>query len=372
MTLADLPELTFATADPEEMALEIVGTVEELLQRKLERADPLRLFLRGVEAIIIQQRLLINELAKQNLLAYATGINLEHLGVLVGVERLPAAAATCTVEITLSAAREKSTVIQQGTRINAGDNVNFALDDAVIFLAGETVKIAKATCLETGETGNGYAIGELNKIVDPQPFLLSIKNITATEGGADIEDDDNYRVRIQQAPESFSVAGSAGAYEFHTKEVSTLISDVKVVSENPGEVTVWALLEGGVIPQDEILNAIREHLSADYIRPLTDTVIVKPPTEIKYNIELRYWIARSNQTQAVAIQAAAEKAVEDFVAWQRAKLGRDINPTELYFRLRSAGVKRAEILEPLFLATPDNAVAIPNNITCIFAGLEDD
>lgn len=365
-------KITFATADVDEMVANAKAIVEGLLGRTIQRADPLMLFLESLLSIIAQQRLLIDDLANQNLLYYATGNNLDAMGELVGVKRLDAAAATCTVEITLSAAREKTTIINQGTRVNAGDNVNFALDDAVIFLAGETVKTAKATCLETGETGNGYAAGELKNIVDPQPFLLKIVNTTATEGGADIETDDSYRARIQQAPESFSVAGSAGAYEFFTKEVSTLITDVKVISENPGEVTIWALLEGGEIPGKEMLDAISNHLNADNIRPLTDKVIVKPPTEIKYNINVRYWIARSQQTSAVAIQAAAEKAVEDYISWQRAKLGRDINPTELYFKLRSAGVKRAEISEPLFVATPDNSVAVPNDIKSIFAGLEDD
>lgn len=367
-----MDKITFVTADVDEMLTNAKAIVENLLGRTLSRADPLMLFLKSLLAIIAQQRLLIDDLGNQNLLYYATGKNLEAMGELVGVQRLQPAAATCTVEITLSAAREKSTIINQGTRVNAGDNVNFALDDAVIFLAGETVKTAKATCIETGETGNGYAAGELKNIVDPQPFLLKIVNTTTTEGGADIESDDSYRARIQQAPESFSVAGSAGAYEFFTKEVSTLISDVKVKSENPGEVTIWALLEGGEIPQTEMLNAIYNHLNADTVRPLTDFIRVVPPIEIKYNVIVRYWISRNDQTSAVAIQAAAEKAIEDYISWQRARLGRDINPTELYFRLRKAGVKRAEIIEPLFLATPDNSVAIPNEINSVYAGLEDD
>ena len=40
MRLKDLPEINFATADPQKMAVEVVATVESLLGRKLERADP--------------------------------------------------------------------------------------------------------------------------------------------------------------------------------------------------------------------------------------------------------------------------------------------------------------------------------------------
>lgn len=346
--------------------------VEGILGRKLERADPLMLFLKSLLAIIVQQRLLVDELCKQNLLAYATGDNLDHLGVLVGVERLPATPATTTVEVTLSAARNKATIVPKGTRVSPGDNINFSLDEDIIFDIGETSRQVGATCTELGSVGNDYAIGEISKIVDPVAFLKSIVNVTASEGGADIEGDDAFRERIQLAPESFSVAGPAGAYQFFTKQVSTLITDVEVLSEAPGEISIWALLKGGEIPEQEMLDVIAEHLNGATIRPLTDKVNVKPPEVVKYDIDLRYFVARSDQTSAGAIQAAVETAVQNYIAWQRDKLGRDISETELIFKIRQAGAKRVEVITPKFTVVPKYAVAIPDNINVIFAGLEDD
>lgn len=372
MNLNELPAITFATADPQEMAIEVVSTVEKLLGRKLERADPLRLFLRGVEAIIIQQRLLIDETAKQNLLAYSTGDNLDHLGALVGCERLGAAKAITTVEITLSTVREVSTTIRKGTRITAGDEIYFELEDDVIILAGSATATAKAICTVTGEVGNGYAAGELCRVVDPQAFLLSIVNTTTSEGGADIESDDNYRQRIHEAPEAYSVAGSAGAYIYHAKSVSQLISDVAVDSDVPGNVQVYVLLKGGELPGEEILSAVEEYLSGETVRPLTDNLFVLPPTVREYDLDITYWVARSDAIQAAAIESAASQAVADYVEWQREKLGRDINPSELIYRLKRSGVKRVEIRFPEFKATDKFTVAIPKTISTIFAGLEDD
>lgn len=372
MKFSDLPELTFASADPQLMDLEIVGTVQALLGRTLERADPLRLFLRGVESIIIQQRLMLDTVAKQNLLYYATGENLRHLGILVGVERLPASSATTTVEVKLSAPRNNTTIISAGTRIHAGDNVYFALDTDVIFLAGETSRTVKATCQQTGDAGNGYAVGELNRIVDPQPFLSTITNLTESEGGADIESDDNYRERIRQAPESFSNAGSEGAYIFFTKQVSSLISDVMVTSENPGEVDVYPLLTNGELPGAEMLENILEYLSAKNRRPLTDNVFVKCPTTENYEINLRYVIAESDAGNVSGITAKVDAAVEDFILWQRSTLGRDINVTELYYRVRAAGAKRAEIILPSFTVIPDNAIAVCSAKIIQYAGIERD
>ena len=121
MRLRDLPELSFAERSPEIIESNIVKTAEGLLNRKLARADPLRLFLCGVEAIIVQQRELIDQTAKMNLLAYATGDNLDHIGALVGTERIGAAPARTTLQLALSAARETATSVPRGLRVTAGD-----------------------------------------------------------------------------------------------------------------------------------------------------------------------------------------------------------------------------------------------------------
>lgn len=372
MSLSDLPEINFATADPQEIELSVVKTVEGYLGRTLERADPLRIFLRGVEAIIIEQRLLIDRTAKMNLLAYAVDDYLDHLGALVGCERLGASKAVTTVEVELSTSREVPTTILAGTRITAGDDVYFALDEDLIFWAGETSKQAKATCTVTGEVGNGYAAGELNRIVDPQPFLQSITNVTTSEGGADIEDNDSYRERIHAAPEAFSCAGSEGAYIYHTKSVSALIGDVAVDSDLAGNVQIYPLLKGGELPGAEMIAAVDEYLNKETIRPLTDNLTVLSPVLKEYDLNVKYWIAQSKSAVAAAIQNKATLAIEEFKEWQRAKLGRDINPSELIYLLKKAGVKRVKVNAPQFKVTDKFTVAIPRNVTVTFAGLEED
>lgn len=366
------PEINFATADAQEIMSACLAVVETSIGRPIERADPIRLLLNGLVAMLIQQRLLIDETARMNLLAYSKAEYLDRLGDLVGVERLLAAAATTTVEVRLSAARETATIINAGTRITADDTIYFALDDAVIFAAGETVKTVKATCTVDGEIGNGYAVGELNKIVDPQAFLFSIKNITTTEGGADIESDDSLRERIHQAPESFSVAGSEGAYKYHAKSVSALISDVAIDSPEPGKVDVYVLLKGGELPGEEMLSLVDEHLNAKTIRPLTDQVTVKPPTVEEYEIDATYWLKRDDAVYAEALIEKAQAALAEYIEWQGEKLGRDIVPTALIHRLHVAGVKRVEVRQPLYKATDKFTLAKNTGATLTFGGLEEE
>lgn len=370
--MKNLPEINFATADPAQIELEVVSTVEQLLGRKLERADPLRVFLRGVELLLIQQRLLIDETAKMNLLAYATGDYLEALGDLVGCERLEASAAVTTVEVTLAAPRDKSTTFQRGTRISAGDDIFFAFDANVVLAAGTTCATVKASCTQKGVVGNGYLPGELKRIIDPQPFLANAINLTATEGGSDVEDDEHYRVRIRESLEGFSVAGSEGAYKYHAKSVSPLIADVAVTSPTPGVVNVYVLKAGGTLPGQTLLDAVYDKLNAKDVRPLTDKVEVFAATAVDYEVDVRYWLSRESATLTETIQAAAAKAVNEYVEWQSARLGRDVNPTELIYRLKGAGVKRVEVISPTFRTLEPTEVAQAAVVNVTFCGLEDD
>ena len=372
MALKNLEELKFIDANPEEMEIHILETAERLLKRKLARADPLRLFLLAIEALQIQQRLLFDKTAKMNVLAYAKGGYLDHIGALVGTERISARPATATMKLTLSAVREQAVIIPKGARITAGDNIYFALNENTIIPAGELFVTASATCTESGQRGNGYLPGEINRIVDPVPFWAAASNTTKSEGGADVEDDEAYRERIHESPEKFSTAGPTLAYEYHAKSASVLISDVSVDSPAPGEVNVYPLMRGGVIPGSEILALVTEKVNDKRIRPLTDKVSVKAPERVTYDVDAVYYIDRRDATEAAAIQSRAEKAVQEFIMWQKERLGRDINPTELYYRLREAGVKRAEIKLPVFTATNRKQVAVADHVNVRFGGVEDE
>ncbi|WP_196590604.1 baseplate J/gp47 family protein [Pectinatus frisingensis] len=371
MELKQLPDITFAQSDPDVIETSVIEIYESLTGRTLAKADPVRLFLLSLAALIVQQRVIIDTAAKQNLLAYAKDEYLDHIGILVGTDRLQSAAATTTLQYTLSAKREQVTIIPAGKRSTPGNDVYFATNADLAIQAGELTGAISATCTQKGIVGNDFAIGEINKIVDNIPFVETVVNTTKSEGGSDTEINDAYRARIHEAPEKFSTAGPDGAYEYHTKEVSTLISDVSVDSPAPGEVVVTALLSDGKSPGQELLDAITTALNDRRVRPLTDKVTVSPPEEVKYNITVKYWIDRDDSTNAVAIQAAVNAAVAEYAAWQKTKLGRDINPTELAYRIRAAGAKRAEITEPIYTAIKKAQVAISDSVAVSFGGLED-
>ena len=265
----DLPEVSFVETDPEAIKAEIVSRYENAAGRTLATADPIRIFLLAVADEIIQQGVLINMAAQSNLLSYATGEYLDALGEYLLVSRLPASKAVTNIRFTLSQALEEVYVIPAGTEITNGI-VTFATDEELVIAAGDLTGDVSASCTVAGVAGNGYLPGQISTIVRPMTFVDLAENTNATYGGADIESDADYAERIRLAPNAFSVAGPIKAYIFYTQSVSSAIIDVSVDSPTPGVVNVYPLLEGGVIPDQTLLDKVLEKLSAEDVRPLTD------------------------------------------------------------------------------------------------------
>lgn len=375
MKLADLADVEFVNADKDAVVAALMADYKEIVKRSPAKGDPVRLFLLVVAESIVRMRNAINYTGKQNLLKYAEGDHLDHLGSFLDTPRLEAVEAVTTIKVTLSSARERNTEIPAGTRVSNGDRLYFALSEDGVIPAGQTEILLPASCMETGEIGNDYMAGEISTIVDPIPYVSQMTNITKTEGGSDREEDDHYRERIHEAPEKFSTAGSAGAYRYWAMTASALISDVKPYGpeESPGTVELYVLLENGGIPEEEILQKVLNAVSADEkgVRPLTDYVKALPPSIVDYDINVEYYI--SKDADATATEKAAETAIDEYVLWQKTKLGRDINPDELLYRLKSInGVKRARILSPLFVELDDRQVAIANNVRLVMVGSEDE
>lgn len=337
----DLPEVSFVETDPEAIKAEIVSRYENAAGRTLATADPIRIFLLAVADEIIQQRVLINMAAQSNLLSYATGEYLDALGEYLLVSRLPASKAVTNIRFTLSQALEEVYVIPAGTEITNGI-VTFATDEELVIAAGDLTGDVSASCTVAGVAGNGYLPGQISTIVRPMTFVDLAENTNATYGGADIESDEDYAERIRLAPNAFSVAGPIKAYVFYTKSVSSAIIDVSVDSPTPGVVNVYPLLEGGVIPDQTLLDKVLEKLSAEYVRPLTDDVHALQAEAVTYTINVRYFIKNSDKNKAETIRANVAAAVENYRLWQQGKIGRDIVPAELVRAVMNAGAARLD------------------------------
>ncbi len=274
----------FVHEDGLQIIAEMKADMEARLAKQLAPGDVETLLINGFAYREQLLRTNINDTARQNLVSFARNTSLDYLGMLVGVTRLPASSALCTVRFNLIDGHG-GVVIPENLRVQSTDG-------KVIFLTTQSVPVAAdvfvvdiiCECSTPGKVGNGYDLGKISIILDPKPYLTTAANIDIPQGGADDETDDELRERIKLAPASFSVAGPIGAYKFFAKSASSSIVDVSVTSPEPGVVNIYPLLENGTLPSVEILDAVNAICNAEKVRPLTDTVNVLSPSKVDYEI----------------------------------------------------------------------------------------
>ena len=178
--------------------------------------------------------------------------------------------------------------------------------------------------------------------------------------------------RVYIAPSKYSVAGPEDAYKYWAKTYNSSISDVLVKSDNPVEVVIEFIMENGELPTEGIIRGLQIYLEDEQIRPLTDKVIDKAPDTVDYKLDVKYYINTSDLKRADTIKTNVAAAVEKYIIWQRNKIGRDINPSQLIQMMVSAGAKRVEVKLPVFQVIGATNVAKLVSQSVTYGGIEDD
>ena len=344
--------------DPEEVVTELIAMYEAIFGTTVQPASPERLFIQCVAAIIIQERVMNNYTGNQNIPSRAEGKNLDALAELTYSKERPAAkAATCTMRFSISEAQKSAVLIPAGTRITDASKtlVWETLEDNYIPIGETYIDVERVTCQTIGTAGNGYTLGQINKLVDVYDFYTSCENITTSAGGSNAPSDDEYYELMRSSMDAYSTAGATGSYVYWAKQVSTEIKDVAAVSPTPGVVKLYVLMGGGKLADEEMKAKVLAECSADERRPLTDWVFVEDAEIVPYEIAFTYYTQSDAGISAADLSAAVEKTVEDFVSWQCGKLGRDINPSHLIGELMKTGVKRVELTAPVFTKLHDGS-----------------
>lgn len=366
-----MDKVAFVNTDPATVLANLVTDYESLAGKKLQPAQAEQLVLQAVAyrfALLLNG---VNETANQNMVAFASGPALDLLGELVGVVRLTAAPATCIIRFTL--------VVGHGS-LNIPDGIRVqSTDGQLTFLTTETKTVAADTntvditaeCTTTGVAGNDYSPGEISVILDPQPYVSSAANTDATAGGSDAETDDKMRERIRLAPSSFSVAGPDDAYRYHALGAHPLIIDVAITSPNPGDVYIYPLLDGGITPPQEIIDAVNEACNSKKVRPLTDSVYVETPTKVQYVISIEITLL----TTAVQSQVASviNANLTTYKNVRKTKLGLDVVRSQLAALAQVAGVYKVNVVSPSAdIVTAENEFTEATATTVSFVGVHDE
>ncbi|HHA1905047.1 TPA: baseplate assembly protein [Enterobacter asburiae] len=160
-----------------------------------------------------------------------------------------------------------------------------------------------------------------------------------------MESDTDFRLRIQQAPEGLSVAGSTGAYQFHGRSADGRVADISVISPQPANVTVSVLSrENNGVASEELLTVVRNALNDEDVRPVADRVTVQSAKIVDYSIEASLFLFPGPESEPVL--NAARGRLQAYITAQH-RLGRDIRKSAIYAALHVEGVQRVELTAPV-------------------------
>lgn len=328
----------FISNDPTTIINETIAYYESQTGNTLHPAQVERLLLNCIayrESLIRGQ---IQAACENNLISFSVGPTLDYLVELLGVQRTQATNATCTIRFEFPTLHPGTTV-PQGTRVASSDGLAvFETQQDLIIVPN--LPWTETTCISVtaGSSFNGYAIGDINAILDPVPYLSSAANTDDTAGGSDLETDDQLRERARLAPDAFGTAGSRRAYQYWALTANTdiIAVGVEVVPSTPGDVNVYPLMENGLVTPSAVLTQVENILSDETVRPLTDTPNVIAPTRILYTLNIG--IVIYDDADPTDVQAAAQAAVEAYALQQRQTMGRDIMSDQLIAAAAVEGV----------------------------------
>lgn len=344
--------------DPNLILADMVSAFEASAGRVLQPAQVERLL---IDLYAYRESLVRNAIqyaAQQNLLAFATFPMIDYLGGLLGVTRLQAQPATTTIQFTLSNVLTTEYIVAAGTQVGSSDGqVAFATDSQLIIMPGSSSAAANATATAPGPGGNGFLSGQISVLLNPSALLSGATNINTSSGGSAPETDDHLRTRIQAAPNQFSAAGPVGAYKFFALGVDPSIIDVQVTSPAPGQVSVYVLtgpmtVQPAASPNPvciagpTLLAEVQAALSADTVRPITDTIAALAVTEVDYQINAT--ITLYSDADPTASMAAASIAASQFAIATASKIQRDIVPSQIIAALSVPGVYSVTLAAPVY------------------------
>lgn len=381
-SLMDYPEIAFIGEYAENGQEKLLNNMISWFLEKREAvtgevitlgaADDRRLMLQTAAYYIFHGYELLERAGKMNMLKYSMGRYLENLGALKKVYRHEAAPATVTLRYSIKETRESAVSIPAGAKVTAGDGVYFSTNQYSEIPPGELHIDVAATCSVSGSIGNIYRIGEINIMESRVPLVDAVSNITAAANGYDREKDEELRERIYFAPDAFSTAGAPDAYLYHARSFDPSVEDIYISSPSAGVVELKVLTEGGLLPEPEYLIKMQGYLSQKHIKPQTDEVRVVRPDISTFNVDVKFYIGKSDFSKAETIRRRVEKAIDAYIRWQQSAIGRDVNPDELIRMVKNAGAKRISVTAPVYNVVGAGASARLQSKTISYGGIEDD
>lgn len=348
----------FIALDESDLIEAGIKAYEDETKEALYAGDERRFMIHSFAYMVLLAAREVNYGINQGFVTTAQEDGLQAFGNDYQVERLPSEKALVNVRFVLLKGRSGNLSIPEGTRVTY-DGVHFFATSKAVSVHADIESI-DVECVATAAGDDGYnniSIGAIDTLVDHVSGVISVSNTDVSAGGADIEGIEEWRERISLKRRGLNTAGSEQAYIYHIKTVDSSIGDVKIL--NPGDAAVHAVIlcKNGVLPNDSLLARVREKVSANDTRPLTDLFDVSAPDVVNYEISFHYTISPTDMDRIELIKKKVSEAAEQFQMDIESHLGTDIIPDSLRRYLLNAGASTVTITAPVDTVVDDSCVA---------------
>jgi phage-related baseplate assembly protein len=371
---ANLPAISFANTDVTALANAFITGWEAAWLAdtgevvNLSPADRRYHFILSFMGFIISANEQLDAAMKQDLLPFATGGFLDNITTIFGerAKRLGAQGAQTLLQFTLPSFTDQISDIPEGTQVSDGSGTGliFATDNDLQIQPENLIGSVYATCTTVGPIGNGIPAGSVNGLIGwtNTSFTPTVTNLDTTSDGSDAESDDAMRARVFGVTDSYSNAGSYGAYRFFSESADPTISEVAISGPEdglaPGNVLVTVLCDGGNLPSTSILNKVRASINDDTVRDLCARVTVSAPTGVPFSVDISYWVPKVSVNNLSNIQTSVENAVQGFITNATTTLAYDVDPSILSASIVNAGAVNVIVNSPSFTTLVKSQVPI--------------
>ena len=146
---------------------------------------------------------------------------------------------------------------------------------------------------------------------------------------------------------------------------------ISIDKTNAGVVKIVPICEGGTLPDEAIIEKVMAACTASEVRPLTDLIVVEGPKVHEYGIALTYYTTAADSSACIQTIEGEGGAIDQYIEWQGAKLGRHINPDKLRSLMlapdgeNAVGAVRISITSPDFTEISDTTIAKFNGVKII-------
>lgn len=361
-------EIILIKSDPEEILAEALKLHEELTGERLPPANETTYIYSTIAALLGIIKSEMNQVAVQNYLPYAKNIRLDLKGEKYGDRgsRLEGNHARTTMRCFISTTVDRDVFIPKGTRFSYSNYIFISEAEHYIVMGNLYVDIP-VVCETAGDIGK-ILIGEIINIVDRYDYFESCENISEVTGGRDMENDDEYRERLRLIPESFTSAGSEGAYRFWVMQSSTLVTDVVIKSPIPNRLEIY-VCNGIETLSNEEKEKIKTFLDMEDRKALNDEIIIKDPVLYEYNIEIDYYLYKDSASSKELIEERLTERLKKFI--RNREIGQSLNIQDIISICKEdSDIRRVEILSPSNYETDDITLCVGKNIKLTFKGSE--